>query len=114
MILTGQQRKILREAILGASPNPNDLEILILEQMDIQLGAIARGETNETRVFNLIDRFQSDGRIGEFIRVVVKGKPQNPYLESIKKEFAGILGEDNTDEKQQQPPKRNNGVNYYG
>jgi len=38
--LTGQQRRVLREAILSAYPNPDDLQILLSEQMDMQLGAI--------------------------------------------------------------------------
>ena len=106
MILNGQQRKILREAILGAYPNPDDLQILLSEQMDVQLGAIARGDAYNARVFSLIQDFEADGRIEKFIRMVVKDKPQSPYLESIKKEFAGILGEDNTDKKiNSSPPK---------
>jgi hypothetical protein len=99
LILNGQQRKILREAILGAYPNPDDLQILLSDEMDVQLGAIARGDAYNARVFSLIQDFEADGRIEKFIRMVVKDKPQSPYLESIKKEFAGILGEDNTGEK---------------
>ena len=106
LILTGQQRRILREAILGAYPNPDDLQILLSEQMNVQLGAIARGDAYNAKVFSLIQDFESDGRIEEFIRVVVENKPESPYLESIKKEFVGILGEDNTDKKiNSSPPK---------
>jgi hypothetical protein len=61
--------------------------------MDVQLGVIARGDAYNAKVFSLIQDFEADGTIEEFIRVVVKDKPQSPYVESIKKEFAGILGE---------------------
>jgi len=97
--LTRQQRKILREGILGAYPEPDALKIILDEEMDVQLGVIARGDAYENKVFNLIEDFQSDGRIEEFIRAVVADKPNSPFLSAIKKEFAGILGEDNTDEK---------------
>jgi 3',5'-cyclic AMP phosphodiesterase CpdA len=99
VILTGQQREILRKAILGAYPNPDDLMILLSEKMDVQLGAIARGDAYNAKVFSLIQDFEANGSIEKFIRAVVNDKPQSPYLESIKKEFAGILGEDNTGEK---------------
>jgi hypothetical protein len=90
VILTGQQRGILREAILSAYPNPDDLQILLSEQMNVQLWVIARGDAYNAKVFSLIQDFEADGMIEEFIRVVVKDKPQSPYLESITKEFAGI------------------------
>jgi hypothetical protein len=67
--------------------------------MSVSVEAIARGETNETRVFNLIEKFQSEGRIGEFIRVVVENRPNSPYFAELKNEFATILGKDNTGEK---------------
>jgi hypothetical protein len=86
--LTGQQRKILREGILGAYPNPDDLAILLSEQMDVQLGAIARGDVYNAKVFSLIQHFEAYGRIKEFIRAVVEDKPKSPYLIAVKSEFA--------------------------
>ena len=85
--LTGTQRKILREGIIGAYPNPDDLKILISEQMDVQLGAIVSDGAYKTKVFELIQDFEANGRIGEFIRVVVNDNPNSPYLEAILKEF---------------------------
>jgi hypothetical protein len=94
----------LREGILGAYPNPDDLAILLSEQMDVQLGAIARGDAYNARVFNLIKYFEADGRIEEFIRVVVKNKPpKSPFLTPIKEEFAAILDENPTDCTQLSP-----------
>jgi hypothetical protein len=91
LILTGQQRKILREAILGAYPNPDDLQILLSEEMDVQLGVITRGDAYNVKVFSLIQEFEADGRIGEFIRVVVEKKLNSPYFLDIKKEFPSIF-----------------------
>jgi hypothetical protein len=91
--LSGLQIKILREGIVGAYPNQDDLKMLLSEQMDVQLDAIAKGDDYNNKVFNLIQDFETDGQIKKFIWVVVNGKPESPYLESIKNEFAGILGE---------------------
>jgi hypothetical protein len=104
--LNGQQRKILREGIIGAYPNPEDLQILLSEQMDVQLGAIARGDAYNAKVFSLIQDFEANGKIARFIQMVMEDKPNSPYLTTIKNEFAGILGKHNTDEKiNSSPPK---------
>jgi hypothetical protein len=87
LILNGQQRKILREAILGAYPNPDNLQILLSEQMDVQLGVIARGDAYNTRVFSLIQDFEADGRIEKCIQVIVADKPNSPYIKDITTNF---------------------------
>ena len=51
MKLDGTKRKILRTGIIGAYPNKDELEILLSEQMDVQLGVIARGEDYSKKVF---------------------------------------------------------------
>ena len=89
LTLTGRQKGILREGIIGAYPNPDDLWILLAEQMEVQVSAIARGDAYKNKVFALIQDFEADGRIEEFIRVVVNDKPNSPYLEAIKKELPG-------------------------
>lgn len=91
-LLTGTQKKILKEGIVGAYPNLDELKILLSEQMDVQLGAIVSDGAYETKVFELIQYFQANGRIGDFIGVVVNDKPNSPFLSPILKEFPGILG----------------------
>jgi 3',5'-cyclic AMP phosphodiesterase CpdA len=76
--------------------------------MNVQLGVIARGDAYNAKVFALIQDFEADGRIEEFIRVVVKDKPRSPALEDVKKEFAGILGEDSHKEITDGDPKKEN------
>ena len=56
--LSGLQIKILREGIVGAYPNPDDLWILLAEQMEVQVSAMpkahfahARGDTYKIKVF---------------------------------------------------------------
>jgi hypothetical protein len=90
--LSGRQIQILREGIVGAYPDPDRLWILLAERMEVQVSAILRGDAYNTKVFSLIQDFFANGRIGEFIRVVVNYNPNSPALVVVKKEFAGILG----------------------
>ena len=117
LMLTGLQKEILREGIVRAYPDPDNLWILLAVRMEVQVSAITRGDTYEIKVFNLIQDFETDGRIEEFIRVVVKDKPRSPALEDVKKEFASILGEDSPKEitydhpikqNQERKPTQNN------
>ena len=90
--LSGPQKGILREGIVGAYPNPDDLWILLAVRMEVQVSAHARGDAYKNKVFALIQDFEAEGRIEEFIWVVVNDKPNSPFLSAMKKEFAGILG----------------------
>jgi hypothetical protein len=106
LMLTGLQKEILMKGVVGAYPDPDNLWILLAMRMEVQVSAMpkarfahARGDTYEIKVFSLIQDFEAEGRIEEFIRVIVNDKPNSPYLAAIKKEFADILGKDNSYEK---------------
>ena len=92
--LPGLQIEILREGIVRAYPNSENLWILLRERMEVQVSEILQGDTYKAQVFNLIQEFFANGRIGEFIRIVVADIPNSPFLSPIKKEFAGILDKD--------------------
>jgi len=87
MLLTGKQREILKEGILGAYPTEDELSILLSEKMDLRYGAIARGEDYISRVPFLVQKLEADGKVEQLIRVVVEKKPNSPFLEEIKTEF---------------------------
>jgi formylglycine-generating enzyme required for sulfatase activity len=89
--LTGQQQRILREGILGTYPEPDALKILLSDEMEVQIGIIAQGDAYRTKVFNLIKQFEGNGRISEFIQVIVKDKPHSPYIEDIIKNFPSLF-----------------------
>jgi hypothetical protein len=86
LILSGQQRKILRESILAAYPNPENLVMVIDEQMDIRLGVIERGNNYDTRVFNLLQDMEAQGRLEELIKAVIRANPDSPHWERVKAE----------------------------
>jgi len=91
VILTGQQRKILREGVIGAYPDPNELRILLAEQMEVQLGVIVSDGVYNTKIFDLIGAFDASGRIEQFIKLIVKDRENSPYLTKVKNEFESIL-----------------------
>jgi hypothetical protein len=86
MILTGQQRRILKEGILGAYPNEDELSILLSEKMDVRYSAMARGEDYISRVAYLVEKLEADGVVERLIRVVVEKKPNSPYLTQVRSE----------------------------
>ena len=82
MILTGPEKAALKEAIVQAY-REEELEVLLTERMDLSYQAIARGGYYETRVFNLIQNLERDGRLGEFIATIKNKKPNSPYLKDL-------------------------------
>ena len=91
MLLTGQQKRILKEGILGAYPNEDELKILLSERMDLRYSAIARGDNYTSRVAFLVEKLETDGEVEQLIRVVVEEKPNSPYLTEVKTEFRYTL-----------------------
>ena len=90
MILKGQQKKILKEGILKAYPNEDELSILLSEKMDLSYSAIATGDNYTSRVAFLVEKLAADGRLEELIKVIIEEKPNSPYLTQVKNEFANV------------------------
>lgn len=88
MKLTGKQRGMLREVILAAYPKPDELRILLSENMEVELDAIiAQVNDYNTIVFNLIQKFQSDGMIDKFIEIAYEEKRENPKSKEFYQEI---------------------------
>ena len=99
MLLTGKQKEILKEGIIGAY-REGELEILLLEKMDLRYNAIARGEDYISRVAFLVEKLEADGAVEQLIRVVVEKKPNSPFLAEIKTEFGNTLSQSASEENQ--------------
>ena len=108
--LSGRQIQILREGIVGAYPDPENLWYLLAVRMEVQVSAIARGDAYKNKVFALIQDFEAHGRIEEFIRVVVENRPNSPYFLEVKKEFPSILGK--VEPPPPEPPKNGKKILY--
>jgi hypothetical protein len=85
MILTGLQKQILKDGILGAYPSENNLEILLSEKMGLSYSAKARGDNYANRVAYLVIQLQADGEVAQLIKVIVENKPNSPYLTGLRK-----------------------------
>ena len=68
--LTGPQIEILSEGVIHTYPYLDDLVKLLRVKMEVRFDEIAKGNTNEIKIFNLIQYFEADGRLKEFIRVI--------------------------------------------
>ena len=102
--LTGRQIEILRVGIIHTYPYLDDLPRLLRVKMEVRFDAIAKGNTNEIKIFNLIQYFEADGRLKEFIRVIINDRPNSPYLEEVRTEFSRIC-ENPTTPETSNPPK---------
>ena len=78
--LSGQQSKQLRKAILSAYPEPGGLEILVGDELDENLAAIAGGSNYTQKVFKLIQWAEAKGRLDDLVVALYEDTPDNPDL----------------------------------
>jgi len=88
MVLTGQQKKQLREAIVKAFTKEK-LEMLLDEDLEIEVSSIPQGEDYNGFVFNTIQYIGSIGRIEAFIQFAREINPDNELLKEAEKEILG-------------------------
>ncbi|MEO1185452.1 MAG: effector-associated domain EAD1-containing protein [Cyanobacteria bacterium J06636_27] len=90
-ILTGEQRKQLRKAILKAFTDKSDLEIF-LEDIEISLDIIPKGNNDTQFVQNLIKWSEANNRLEELIEGLCEERPNNEEFKTIKDTLFSILG----------------------
>ena len=78
--LSKEERKQLREAILSAYPDPDDLEILIDEALDENLAAIAGGRNLTQVVHKLIKWSIAKNRLDDLV-IALYEDTQNPDIQ---------------------------------
>ena len=93
MRLTGKQIGQLRDVILDAYTDPEELRMDILVGMEINLTHIASGATYQTRVFTLIERFQAEERLEEFVDILVEKRPRNSTLKQYQQLMQNVQSE---------------------
>ncbi len=101
-MLSGQQRKKLRDALMDAFPNKSSLEQLLDFELDKNLNEITRDSNLEVIVFELIKRAESEGWFINLVRAARDTKSGNLRLQAIAQE---ILSNEATTS-----PSVNNGV----
>ena len=82
MGLSGEQRKILQNALTDAFPNKSSLEQMLWFQLSKNLNTIAgEGNLNDI-VFELIQTAEADGWVDELIYAARKANPGSPSLKT--------------------------------
>ncbi|BAZ18915.1 hypothetical protein NIES4071_108000 (plasmid) [Calothrix sp. NIES-4071] len=87
MILSGQQRGKLRDALINAYPNTSSLERMLSDELDKNLGAIAGEGSLQEIVFKLIEAANSQGWVEDLVSAARKHNPGNLELNAIAKEI---------------------------
>ncbi|BAY49309.1 hypothetical protein SAMD00079811_69380 [Scytonema sp. HK-05] len=94
MGLTNFQRKTLREALILAYPNKEDLQLMLEDELDWQPSAIPEGKTYELTVSNIIKIAEQKGDIRKFVIGASKRNPRNPKLRECVTELLSVLFDD--------------------
>ncbi|NEO77073.1 effector-associated domain EAD1-containing protein [Moorena sp. SIO4G3] len=81
--LTGSQRKKLRQAIISAYPTKDDLAIMVDDELEENLNAIAGGGNLTQVVFRLIQWAESRGQLESLIIAAYGTNPGNPELKEF-------------------------------
>lgn len=84
-MLTGSQVKQIREALLSAFPTRDLLAMLLREELDVALNAIAGGDNLNVLVFHLVQWAESTGRVGALLQGAYAQNPGNPDLKQLRR-----------------------------
>ena len=109
--LTGEQKQFLRDRVISAYPNQDELTELLLVEMEVEFHAMpkarfahTRGNTNKLKILYLIVDFEAQGKLDQFLRTIINDRPNSPYLEEVKTKFSSIC-ENPTTPETSNPPK---------
>jgi hypothetical protein len=87
MRLSGQQRRILQEALIGAFPYKSSLKQMLSFGLDKNLDAIAGGNNLQDIVFTVIEAAEAQGWVEDLVRAAREQNPGNPALKAIAQEL---------------------------
>lgn len=80
---SGQQLKALHQALLSAYPVEAKLQRMLRIEMDLQLNAVAGGESYGDKLFSLIQAMKAEGRLPELLASAYRKNPGNPKLQAL-------------------------------
>jgi hypothetical protein len=91
--LSGEQRKKLRQGLLSAYPSIANLRMMVDDELNHNLDAIAGGNNLQEVVYNLIGTAKSQGWLKDLIRAASNSNPGNSDLQVIAEEFLSNTSE---------------------
>jgi Effector-associated domain 1/vWA-MoxR associated protein C-terminal domain len=86
--------KELREALMDAFRNQNDLEKMLREELNWNLNSKAGGNNYEQIVYNLIDKVESEGELTKLVEAAITRNPGNPRLFHFKNNYFNSVTQD--------------------
>jgi biotin carboxyl carrier protein len=104
--LNSEERKILRESIINAYPNPNRIKILLDENMSTILDHL-EGDDYIAKIYHLIQKFNAEGKIQELILILLQDNPNSPYLKNIELKFKDKVSISNNEVPYKTTPHKN-------
>ena len=93
-VLIPKIRETLIGAILKAYPDEQSLEQLLMFAMDIDYRAITLGRDYRARIRYLLESFDTGGRIEELIKAIAAARPENIYIQQIRKGFSELFAKE--------------------
>ncbi|WP_414621421.1 effector-associated domain EAD1-containing protein [Calothrix sp. CCY 0018] len=85
--LSGEQRKKLRQGLLSAYPSIRKLKIMVHDELNHNLDAIAGGSNLQEVVFNLIITAEAEGWLQDLVSGAIESNPGNSYLKAVAEEL---------------------------
>jgi uncharacterized caspase-like protein len=83
MMLSGSQRKLLREALMDAFPTQIDFEIMVDEELDVRLSHVVADGTYELKVFSFIEWAEAMGTLADVVLASIRANPNNRKLNTF-------------------------------
>jgi len=93
MGLAGSERKKLRQAIINAYPSKAKLKMMVSDELEENLDAIAGGENLDEIVFNFIEWAESQGKLETIIDAAIRTNPGNEELKEFQQSTPNELTE---------------------
>ena len=94
MTLDNNQRKTLREALINAYPDEEDLQLMLEDELEIQLNTIYQDKRINITVRYLIKWAETKGKLRKLVIGASKANPGNPLLRSCVRNLLPVLVDD--------------------
>src|SRR5438270_11748531 len=83
MALDGEQRELLRDALVDIFPRRSDLEMMVSFELNVRLDDIAAPGDDRYTAFQLIQWAESQHRVEELVPATMKYNNRDPRILSI-------------------------------
>ncbi len=94
MALANNQRKTLRQALMKAYLDEEELQLMLEDELDVQLNTICQSQTYNLTVQNLIKWAEQEGNLRELVIGASKANSGNPELRTCVQDLLPVFLDD--------------------